>query len=437
VATASYLELGAVTPEERRECAERICSSHELKRSARLRDLLRYIVQRSIDQEDCAISEREIGVHVFGRNENYDNTADNIVRVNASELRKRIGVYYSSEGLNEPVLLEIPRGSYTPHFARRPILEQMVEPPPTTDAESIVPPLASQVASSETKQWLLPAFFTLAILLAVTCTCLFLALRRAQRAAEPWRNGASLQAFWEHLFDDKRTTVIVLADSSLPLVQEVLKKRIPLNLYLKPDYTQALAHAELPENVRDELQPFASRSIASFTDFHAAKQILELAPGPGKLRLEYARRLPTESLKNENIILIGSNYSNPWVDLFDSRMNFHMSTDPLTHQAQIINSTPRAGEQAKYSSTPNDRDTIGYCTIAFFPGTEEEPSTLIVAGSTSEATEAAVDFVTSEKSMQGLREKSHIKNFSHFELLLRTIRLENTPLSAEIVAVRF
>jgi len=48
-----------------------------------------------------------------------------------------------------------------------------------------------------------------------------------------------------------------------------------------------------------------------------------------------------------------------------------------------------------------------------------------------------VDFVASEKSMRELRKNFHIENFAHFELLLRTTRLENTPLSAEIVAAHF
>jgi len=153
--------------------------------------------------------------------------------------------------------------------------------------------------------------------------------------------------------------------------------------------------------------------------------------------MEYARRFRVESLKSDNVILIGSDYSNPWVDIFDSRLNFHTVTDPTTRQAQVINSNPRTGEQTVYASTKDARDTVGYCTLAFFPETERDPSALIIAGTTSEATEAAVDFITSEKSMQELKRNFGLRAFSHFELLLRTTRLENTPLSAEIVVARF
>lgn len=431
-------EEGRIDPSLCSALVERVCASKELCRAGRLRDFLRYVTQRALDETGTPITEHEIGVNVFGRKQEYDTGIDNIVRVNASELRKRIGGYFELEGASERIHLEIPRGSYTPtFFSPSALAEPSQNASPAGEHPS---PLEIDRAAPSRRwksRWLVPALSALVVILAVMCAGLVLALRHAQQANEPWRNGASLRAFWGHLFDNQRTTDIVLADSSLPIAQEFLKRRISLSLYLKPDYAQALAHADLPDNLRGELQRFASRSIASFTDFHAAQHILALSPAPGKLKLEYARRLRAESLKSDNVILIGSNYSNPWVDLFDSRLNFHMATDPLTRQAQVINSSPRAGEQAVYASAPDARDTVGYCTLAFIPGAEHGPSVLIIAGTTSEATEAAVDFITSERSLEELTEKYHIANFSHFELLLRTTRLENTALSAEIVAVRF
>lgn len=434
---AAEPEVARVDPALCLVVVERVCASNELRRAARLRDFLRYVSQRALEQPGVPVTEQEIGVHVFGRRPDYDTGIDNIVRVNASELRKRIHTYFEANRTREPLHLEIPRGSYTPHFFY-PVLEEPESALARLEAQLIPNPNETIATPEERKrQWLLPLLTLVILVLLLTCTGMFFALRRTQQAAEPWKDGSSLQQFWGHLFDDKRNTDIVLADSSLPIVQEYLKRRIPLSLYLKPEYTQLLAHADLPEDLRSEVQRFSSRSITSFTDVRAAKQILDLSPRPGRVRMEYARRFRVESLKSDNVILIGSDYSNPWVDIFDTRLNFHTVTDPATRQAQVINSNPRPGEQAVYASTQDAKDTVGYCTLAFFPETERDPSALIIAGTTSEATEAAVDFVTSEKSMQELKRTFRLRAFSGFELLLRTTRLENTPLSAEIVVARF
>jgi hypothetical protein len=70
-------------------------------------------VGRRCLQDGCEqIHEQEIGAEVFGRSNGYDTSVDNIVRVNATELRKRIESYFEGEGADEPFILEIPRGSY-------------------------------------------------------------------------------------------------------------------------------------------------------------------------------------------------------------------------------------------------------------------------------------------------------------------------------------
>ena len=120
MATVTHFEAESFNPAQCFELLERICASNELKRAARLREFLRYVGQRSLEGDHAPISEHEIGQHVFGRLENYDTSVDNIVRVNASQLRKRIAAYYATEGANEPILLDIARGNYTPVFSLRP-----------------------------------------------------------------------------------------------------------------------------------------------------------------------------------------------------------------------------------------------------------------------------------------------------------------------------
>src|SRR5438067_5142028 len=125
--------------EQRQALVDRIAGSNELRRSARLRAFLLFVWQRSASDPTIVIHEQEIGSAVFGRPESYDTAVDNIVRVNATELRKRLERYFADEGACEELLLEIQRGSYVPAFRRR------VPEPPAAEAT----PVAAEPAVAE------------------------------------------------------------------------------------------------------------------------------------------------------------------------------------------------------------------------------------------------------------------------------------------------
>src|SRR6202034_919029 len=105
--------------EARRGLFERVAASEQFSRSARLRDFLLYVGRQSLKEGCPEIHEQEIGAKVFGRPDSYDRASDNIVRVNATELRKRIDSYFALEGAKETLIFEIPRGGYKPVFRRR------------------------------------------------------------------------------------------------------------------------------------------------------------------------------------------------------------------------------------------------------------------------------------------------------------------------------
>src|ERR1035437_10494418 len=81
--------------EERRALIERVAASSQFGRSARLRDFLLYVGGQSLKEGCPEIHEQEIGAKGFGGSTSYDRSQDNIVRVNATELRKRIELYFA------------------------------------------------------------------------------------------------------------------------------------------------------------------------------------------------------------------------------------------------------------------------------------------------------------------------------------------------------
>jgi hypothetical protein len=125
--------------EQIREELNRVLASHEFRTSKRSRDFLRYVVENTLSGHAGLLKERTIGIEVFGRPTSYDPSDDATVRVKAGEVRKRLGLYYSSEGANNPVRLELPSGTYIPEFHAGPAPPAAPAPPPDAPAEIPVP----------------------------------------------------------------------------------------------------------------------------------------------------------------------------------------------------------------------------------------------------------------------------------------------------------
>jgi eukaryotic-like serine/threonine-protein kinase len=98
-----------------RSALELVLLSDAFAGSKQCQDFLRLVVERALAGEVDTISERTIGVELFGRPADYDTSNDGVVRVRAAEVRKRLGQYYR-ETTASPVHIELPPGSYVPEF---------------------------------------------------------------------------------------------------------------------------------------------------------------------------------------------------------------------------------------------------------------------------------------------------------------------------------
>lgn len=98
----------------------RIEHSHAFQASPRHRALLRHLVDRSLADDTAALKENVIAVEVFGRPASrFDPKLDSIVRVEARRLRVRLASYFSTEGREAPLRIELPVGSYVPLITQR------------------------------------------------------------------------------------------------------------------------------------------------------------------------------------------------------------------------------------------------------------------------------------------------------------------------------
>src|SRR5262249_30809178 len=99
-----------------REELDRILSSPLFSRNERLSRFLRFVVERHLEGRDSELKESLIAIEVFDRSTDYDPKQTSIVRTEAGRLRARLAEYYTAEGIDDSIIIELPKGGYAPVF---------------------------------------------------------------------------------------------------------------------------------------------------------------------------------------------------------------------------------------------------------------------------------------------------------------------------------
>jgi hypothetical protein len=440
MSSIAHLPLGedvaAPSVEERRALIERVAASGQFGRSARLRDFLLYVGGQSLKEGCPEIHEQEIGAKVFGRSPSYDRSQDNIVRVNATELRKRIELYFATEGAHESLILEIPRGGYKPVFRRRRI-ETAIE---TAQPQVVHTPTAQYPMLTDDRKrtkhlgvWLLAA---LCLMLAVASGFFYEQNQSMRKMLYPWEGHPALASFWGDFLSSHQPTDVILPDDSLSVIEDVMRRPVSLGDYLSRNFLREIQSSNLSEERKSDLDQIFAHNLVTFGGVRAA-QLMQQQISPGSpTHLVLSRFYMADAMKRDNVILIGGRKANPWVHLFDGQINFVTDFDNSGSQAFVANLNPRAGEKALYSVSYDPNTFVGYSAIAFLPNPSRTGNAIVLAGTDSDATNAAAEFLTSETDMEGFRSTLHATEFPYFEILLKISRLSGTSLSSEVLAYR-
>jgi hypothetical protein len=420
---------------------ERVLASSQLKRATRLREFLLYVGQKSLRDGLEQIHEQEIGANVFGRPADYDTSLDNIVRVNASELRKRIDDYFESEGAAEPLIMEIPRGSYRPVFRPRESAPRIQPSEANETVAAFQPAIDAVDASPKAERGTSRPYLVLAgiVIVALVAACVVLwtenqSLRRSLTSSL-WQSSPAVSSFWSGLLNGHTNTDIILADTSFALIEDITRRSIPLSDYLSRNYLSKVQSPNLSEDRRQDLGMIMQRNNGSLGDFRAAQRILRLDPEGRILHLYSARDYTPALVKQDNIIMIGARKSNPWVDLLENAMNFTAEYDSGRAVDYIRNKAPAAGEQEAYSEGTSPTNG-GYCVVAFLPNPQQPGKAIVIAGTDSAATEGGGDFLTSEEQLTRFQKMLNVTTLPYFEVLLKTTNLNGTPIDSKVVAYR-
>jgi TolB-like protein len=118
-----------VSAQRIRQQLARICGTEEFQRSKRSRRFLNYIVEETLAGRAGRIKAYSVAISVLDRDDTFDPQTDPMVRIEASQLRRRLERYYLTQGVNDPVIIDLPKGGYVPVFRAAAGLD----PPADTD----------------------------------------------------------------------------------------------------------------------------------------------------------------------------------------------------------------------------------------------------------------------------------------------------------------
>ena len=154
---AAYTAMSAVSENETERAAvqaqlERILANSLFKNSKRYPNLLRYVVERTLDGHPGELKERTLGVEVFAREPDYDTNLDPVVRTTAAEIRKRLAQYYQDPAHESELRIVLPLGSYAAKF-QMPVEKPAPAPVHPTALLTVAAPLDLSARDPVKRHW--------------------------------------------------------------------------------------------------------------------------------------------------------------------------------------------------------------------------------------------------------------------------------------------
>lgn len=403
---------------------ERILLSAPFQKSSSLRALLSYLGEYSIKGKAEALTERQIGIAVFGKPAGYSPVEDSTVRVHMRQLRLRLYEYFALDGRHEALHVKIPKGNYTLEFR---------DAEPEISAAPVLPPEAKPEIEKPRKGRPWQILFWIAAVAAVVCAIGWYRLAReyAQPIA-PWPISAVIQP--------GQQTRIVVSDSSL-MLRQLGQQEITLDNYLQPDYRKKLIPENLPANFDRLLNYIAGSQLTSFADLTTVSNLMKLAGSLGtQIVLTSARDLDRRDLEHGNYVFVGGPTSNPWVALFSDKLNFQVIEQGVGGRMYFQNRNPLPGEQKEYEGLASTGSTgEDYATVSVLPGQMGQGNVMILQGLRQDGTEALSAMLADagdRARLQQAVEHSSGSPSPYFEALIRSQTVAGAPVSVAIVAVR-
>jgi len=391
---------------------------------------LRYVVEETLKGYADQIKERTIGIEVFERSSSYDTNLDHIVRTAATELRKRLAIYYGDEKHRSELRIGLVPGSYIPKFthanhtlqvaAESGVLAAPVNDPdrihPTADESTAHPSHEAGDAlirdASRRSKWRL-AYLLCAVVLV------------ASYAAYVWMHKQTPEyLFWKPVLDTPGP--VLLAVGYVPNGPPTP---------VAPDANQNSPPA-IPQSGASGSVPFADAVTI-------ARVFGELQSNGKKVLIRKENASSFSDLREGPVVLIGA-FNNEWSLRLTRQLRYSLAMDAEDHLIYIKdakNPTSRAWSW----KTNQPRDQVGgaggpvlrdYALITRMRNSETGHVLVVIGGLYTYGTQSAGEFLTDPQSMQSVAKSSLLlSGFQNLQIVLETTVTDGTPGPPKVLAV--
>ncbi len=402
---------------------ERLVNSHILHGSASLCKLLRYLAEQSLEHPGGGIKEYQIATEVFGRPADFDPQLDSTIRVQAGRLRSKLAAYYSSEGADDPYIVDLRKGSYVLSFHPRAVAAKPHElHEPVTreheDKESLAPPRPLRWGSS------LVALSLVLLAAGGTIGFLWSRLTAKPKPAQSAENvPAVLTTFWKGFVSKPDEPWVIFSNGAFVGRPET-----------------GMRYFDRTRDSRDQI-------LDHYTGVGEVLAVHELDRVFGamhrQIRVKRGSLFPLDDARNNNLVFVGSPAENLVLREIPSTHEFtfqRMPSGPRMGDLAVMNAHPRPHEPGFFLSSPAGATlTEDYSVIALLHGMDPADSVMILAGTTTIGTQAAVEFVCQQNSLSQLLpqlRQTPSGEVEPFEAVLRVKVARGVPVETSVVALR-
>ncbi len=401
---------------------DRLVGSHALHGSESLCKLLRYLAKHAVDHPGTPIKEFQIATEVFGRSGDFDPQLDSMVRVQAGRLRAKIAEYYNSHGLSDPIVVELPKGTYLLSFHHR---NSSASKSPTGTLNGIG--RAESLEKSTERRWgteviSLSIFLAAAILVIVW----LLATRNSppvSLASQSEPVPAAFRVFWKGFTSGPDEPWVVFSNAAFVGRPETGMR-----------YRDASRDAGVP--ILDHYT-----GVGEVLAVHQLDGVFALLHH--RIRVKRGSLFSLDDGKNNNLIFIGSPSENLSLLEMPGTQEFvfrRLTSGPRKGDQAIINVHPLPDEAKEFLATPSGLPlTEDYAVLGLLRGMSQGQYVLILAGTTTIGTQSAVEYVCRQSSVEELLLRLSVSQdgeLKPFEAVIRVKVARGVPVETELVAIR-
>ena len=398
---------------------DKLLSSHALHGSESLCKLLRYLADQAVDHPGTSPKEYRIATEVFGRPSNFDPHVDSTVRVQAGRLRGKLAEYYATEGAEDAILVDFPRGTYALAFHERPAGVGR------NHGSGLHESALDRGQTS--RKWLVAVILLCAVLSAVVAVAMDRFLNR--RTAEARLDSESsevptvLRVFWKGFLTGPQEPWVIFSNAAF-----VGRPDSGMRYYKSSRDGQA--------HILDHYT-----GVGEVLAVHALDNVFVKLHQP--IRVKRGSLFSLDDAKNNDLIFIGSPSENLTLLEIPSTKEFvfrQIASGPRTGNVEIVNVHPGADEPKSFLATPSDETLADdYSVVALVKGLNPARSELILAGTTTIGTQAAVEYVCQPDYLQQLLLRLSVSNSGElkpFEAVIHVKVTRGVPVGTKLVALR-